>query len=164
MLTADRAVTLKATNKRERWDNMWKAFILASMGFLLALTAKGAEGNESQFLHRLDGPIKKSISVEIRGKLRKVVETVYLGEQVMKDKRFPMPTIDYITITRWEITVHGKTYELELGTKELQSLAEKLVGRTVLLEGRLETRWREKRVPTGPDGIRLMIAYPPVPV
>src|SRR5262249_31153005 len=106
---------------------MWKSMILAGMGFLLALTANGAQGDESR-LPRPDGPFKKIISVQIQGKLRKVVETVYLGPRPMKDKRFPMPTIDFINVTRWEITVKGKTYELELNGKELQTLAEKLQG------------------------------------
>ena len=142
---------------------MWKSTILAGMGFLLSLTANGAQGDESRLARpRPDGPFKKIISVQIQGKLRKVVETVYLGPRPLKDKRFPMPTIDFITVTRWEITVKGKTYELELNSKELQSLAEKLQGQTVLLEGRLEIRWREKHPPTGPDGTRILIAYPPV--
>jgi hypothetical protein len=146
---------------------MWKTVVLAGMGFLLALNAQAADRNRDanhSLLPRPDGPFKKIVSVEMQGQLKKVVETIYIGPQLMKDKRFPMPTIDFITVTRWEITVNGKTYELELGTKELQALAEKLAGKTVLLEGRLETRWRRRRSPLGPEVPRATIAYPPVQV
>jgi len=145
---------------------MWKTAVLAGMGFLLALNAQAAEdGGNRSLLSRPDGPLKKIVSVTMQGKLRKVVEIVYIGPQVMKDKRFPMPTIDFITVTRWEFIVNGTTYELELGTKELQTLAEKLDGKIVLVEGQLGIRWRERRrPPKGPNDVQLMIAPMPVPV
>src|SRR5262249_35402102 len=145
---------------------MWKTVLLTGLGFLLALSVNAAEVSENRhLLPRPDGPFKKIVSVEMQGTLRKVVERHYLGPQLMKDNRFPMPTYDFIVVTRWEITVNGQTYELELGTKELQALAEKLNGKTVLLEGRLETRWRDRNCPrVRPGDVQLMIASIPVPV
>jgi hypothetical protein len=145
---------------------MWKTVFLTGLGFLLALSAHAADkGGNRSLLPRPEGPFKKIVSVEMQGTLRKVVEWVYLGPRVMKDKRFPMPTVDFFPVTRWEITVNGKTYELELGTRELQALAEKLAGKTVLLEGRLETRWRERNRPlVRPGDVQPAIAYMPIPV
>ena len=145
---------------------MWKTVLLTGLGFLLALSASAAEVGENRYPPpRPDGLFKKIVSVEMQGTLRKVVERYYRGPQLMNDKRFPMPTYDFIIVTRWEITVNGKTYELELGTKELQALAEKLNGKAVLLEGRLETRWRDRnRPPVRPGEVQLMIASIPVPV
>jgi hypothetical protein len=163
--TAASAVTLRKPFSAKGGKAMWKTVILAGMGIFLAL-ANGANGDEGGLrLRKPDGPFKKITNVEIQGTLRKKVETIYIGPRPMKDKRFPMPTIDFIDVTRWEVTVNGKTYELELNTKELQALAEKLAGKTVFLEGRLETRWRERhRPPMGPNDIQLMIAYMPMPV
>jgi hypothetical protein len=148
---------------------MWKTIFLAGVCSLLALTVHGAGANEGGFpLTRPDGPFKKSVTVEIQGKLRKVVRWIHNWPRAMMplggEHRFPMPTVDFVAMTHWEITAGETTYELELGTRELQALAEKLDGQTVLLEGRLEMRWREGRVPTGPCGIRPMIAPMPMPV
>jgi hypothetical protein len=143
---------------------MWKPMILAGLGFLFSLTANAAENSSPLSLSRPDGPLKKIVNVEIQGTLRKVTRTIYIGPRLMTDKRFPMPTIDFIDVTVWKITVNGKTYELELNTKELQALAEKLNGRTVLLEGRLETRWREPNFRRRPHDLQPAIAIMPAPV
>jgi hypothetical protein len=106
----------------------------------------------------------ETITVEIQGKLRKVIEEVWpwkLMEKADKPK-FPMPSPmpKPIKITRWEITINGTIYELDFGSnKELRDLAEKLNGKTVRLSGRLIYRLRERHFPPGLE--RPMIAYKP---
>ena len=48
--------------------------LLAGVGFLVALTATGAEGNENRLFSRPDGPFKKTISGEIQGKRQEAEE------------------------------------------------------------------------------------------
>jgi hypothetical protein len=144
---------------------MWKSIFLAGMGVVVAVTAVGAVGNESA-LDRPDGPFKKTVHATIQGKLQKVVELINVGPRVTDGKpRYPTPNLfDYVQSMRWEVLVNDKAYELEVGTEELATLATKLQGQTVYLEGDVEVRLREKRIPAGPDGIRPLIAYRPIPV
>src|SRR5262249_24042892 len=87
--------------------------------------------------------IKKTVTVEIQGKLRQIDIT---------HEKYPGPLAPAILIMGWEVTANGKSYRLEFGNDQLRQLAWKLEGQTVMLTGRLEQRKRRLPPYTMPDG------------
>jgi hypothetical protein len=82
-----------------------------------------------------EGHVKKTVRVEIRGKLTQREEILWrklIDER--DDIRLPMP---YFRV--WEISVGGKTWTLDFGpSPELSLKAGLLEGQTVVLEGTVE--------------------------
>jgi hypothetical protein len=82
--------------------------------------------------------LKKTVRVEIKGKL----EHVQLWLEGPRDPKFPTPNIAFLDY--WQITVGGKLaelqgYTLEFGErKDITDLANKLVGKMVIVTGTLE--------------------------
>jgi NAD-dependent DNA ligase len=93
--------------------------------------------------------VKKTILVEIKGKLERIEVPDRLGSPRDDDGLSLMVVFKEV----WQITADGKTYELDFDSnKELREMAEKLNGKTVILTGRLEERSRRVRVSAGSEG------------
>jgi hypothetical protein len=77
--------------------------------------------------------LKKTVRVDIKGQLVHLVSDCR-GPQ---DPKFPMPNIWFFDA--WQIPVGGKTYTLQFGErKDVAELANKFVGKTVIVSGTLD--------------------------
>jgi hypothetical protein len=103
---------------------MWKKLVL--LGGLLACLGLPAFAAADVIV---DGPVaKKTIPVELKGKLQKIVAEPNDVGPFLPGERDPK--------VFWKLLVDGKTYDLDLDNKhDLWVLAEKCVDQTVLVKG-----------------------------
>jgi hypothetical protein len=130
----------------------------AVLGMALTLPALAADKAGPRPLDQ--GSVMKTVTVEIKGQISRGTAEDDWGEDDRGRPRFRLREA-------WYVAAGGVSYELIFqGEKRLHDAADKLDGKTAIVTGRLETRYRLVRLGAGSErgATHMVMSYPVVVV